>query len=133
SFLDTVIQRQPSDPNTFHAGRAKPIGKVRVAKSRIAFDVRTGCFTDNNRIVRKFEIGMKFSAARTFHTMDRPNPAPMFEADVIRRMPVAGGEDRNVQPLGFGNPFVKFGNDLVTVRNRKSPPGAEIPLYVGNE
>ena len=75
---------------------------------------------------------MKRRAGRAAHAMDRPWPALLAEGAVVRRMPVARGDDENAGAGEQRGAAVQRRNHRVAVAHRQHAAGAEVVLHVHN-
>ena len=90
-------------------------------------------FVDHNRRFGESQARVEVRAGRRGHAVGGPWSALRLEADVIGRMPVAGGEDGRPGVLRGLDPGIEDRHDGVAARHGQGTAGTEITLHVDDE
>jgi hypothetical protein len=127
---NTDIERQAANPDTPHAAPLQAARQVCAIEGRITVAVRIGPLADHAGARGEFQVGMKLGAGGVLHTMDGPRAATIAKADVIRRVPIARGDDLGSALFCRLNPAIEHRNDLIACFHRQRPAGTEVVLHI---
>ena len=130
---NAVVQGKPTDPQPIDIGCVELRGQVSALERGVGLVLRMRSFVDHNRRFGECEARVEGRAGRLGHAVGRPWATLRLEADMIGRMPVAGGNDGRPGVLGGLDPGIEDRHDGVAVRHGQGTTGTEITLHVDDE
>ena len=108
-------------------------GEVSALERGVGLVLWMRAFVDHNRRFGESQARVEVRAGRRGHAVGGPWSALRLEADVIGRMPVAGGEDGRPGVLRGLDPGIEDRHDGVAARHGQGTAGTEITLHVDDE
>src|SRR5438876_833998 len=102
-------------------------------ESGVGILLRVHPLRDDQRSLRKSEVGMESRTLGPLDAMGWPRAAKFLEAFRLPRMPISGEEDRQVPALEEGDRLVDSRDDRIAVRHAKRATWAEIVLDVDDQ
>ncbi len=127
--LDAVVEGEAADVNCVDVVRMQELLEVGVLKPRVALRLPGAAGIDGRVDARGVQPLVELRARRVADTVHRPRPALGDERRMIRRVPVARGNDIVRVPR---EPVDRL-DHRVTVGNRKRASGTEVVLEVDND
>src|SRR5690606_15826603 len=128
-----VVGGEAADEDAADAGGAEEAGEAGALEAGVRLLVRRRRLADDHGVVGEREVRVEVGALGALDAVGRPRPALRLERDVVRRVPVARGEDGDAGRLGGLDPAVEDGDDGVAPGHGERAAGAEVALDVDEE
>lgn len=136
--LDAIVRSQTAHKDPRHALLTQRIGqahspRVPAFKTRVTLFVGKCAARYNHRVIPQLEIVMEFGSGRLLNAVRRPLTAVFTKMYRLRRMPIAGYENRTTLATKRLDATIQRFDDLIAFWNRQSTPWTEVLLWVNNK
>ena len=124
---------EAADPDPVYSAAAQLLRQSGAVEIGILLPFRALRLRDDERAGRQAQPRMKFGAVAPLHAMLRPGPAERREARMIRRVPVARGDDLCAGRRGLVDQLVDDRHDIVAFRDGELSARAKVPLQIDDQ